>query len=155
MGFLDYDFHSRHKLSSSLTFILKYGVTPLIVIPLVVISVISLFNLKENWAILIFTLSFAFAFYWMFGQIKSVEADERFLYISNYVKTIKVPFSAIEEVREDLFINNHPITIRFRYKTGFGYEVTFIPYHSTSQFYLFKSHPVIEELRKLSKGRIK
>jgi hypothetical protein len=155
MSFEYHDYYSRRRLSTSLTFILKYGLTPLVVIPLLIISVIGIIRIEENWGIVIFSLSIAFTFYLLYGGIKSVEADEYYLYISNYLKTIKAPLSAIAEVYEDRFINIRPITIKFRTTTEFGDKIVFIPYWSPAAFFPYQSHPVIEELHRLTKGRIK
>jgi len=80
--------------------------------------------------------------------LKRVRVNGDDLLISNYIKTVKVPVSAIEDVTESLFINIHPVWIHFRHKTEFGKKIMFMP---VQKFILFGSHPIVCELKELAK----
>jgi hypothetical protein len=51
--------------------------------------------------------------------------------------------SEIDEIRENLFINLHPIFIKFKNDTIFGNKILFTP----KGLYLFRRHPIVQELR--------
>ena len=99
----------------------------------------------EKWGFLLAWLAGSFFIYNFCVKLKRVGIDEKFLYISNYIKTISVPLSDISEIRENLFINLHPIFIRFKYNTFFGQEIMFSP----KGYYFFRQHPIVRELRAL------
>ena len=145
---------TRHSLSSISTFFFKF-IFPAIWIGSLGIGVIkSLLSEpqeKGNWFILAFLFVFII-FYWNLFRIKSVEIDNRYLYVSNYIKTIRVPFSQIEDVTE-LFLNPRPIRITFKKVTEFGIEIVFVPYVDF-QGWFSGSHPAVAKLRELA-GLIK
>jgi hypothetical protein len=80
--------------------------------------------------------------------LKCIKADNRNLYISNYLREITVPLTLIENVTEIRWINIHPVTIHFRGDTEFGQRVTFMP---QSRIFAGGSHPVVTELNVLAK----
>ena len=59
---VDYDFRSKHKLSSSLTFILKYGLTSFVMIFAVPLSVVLLLSQPKDWPLAFFLLAIAIFF---------------------------------------------------------------------------------------------
>ena len=69
------------------------------------------------------------------------------IYISNYMREIAVPPTAIKSVSVNRWINTHPVTISFRNMTAFGDKVTFIP---TWRFFQWRRHPVVDELRQMA-----
>jgi hypothetical protein len=88
--------------------------------------------------------------YWFCIPLKSVEIDERYLYVSNFRKTIQIPFSKIEAVTESSFINIHPVWIKFKTPTEFGEKIIFMPYFHFGSI-LMMSHPVVSKLKKLAR----
>lgn len=85
--------------------------------------------------------------YWLSAGLKVVDADDKALYITNYLKEISVPFSNVRDVRE-LRLRGHPVTIHFKEKTEFGGKITFLP---KMRFFDFaRSHPVVAELKQLA-----
>jgi len=97
----------------------------------------------EKWAFLIVWIVGSFFIYNFCVKLKFVEIDDNCLYISNYVKKIKVHLSEVDEIRESLFINLHPILIRFKNDTIFGNKILFTP----KGLYIFRGHPIVQELR--------
>jgi hypothetical protein len=82
------------------------------------------------------------------AHLKQVSIGDGVLYISNFVKEIRVPFVAIQEVTESRLDNMHPVTIRFRVATPFGRKVVFIPH---LRLLLWGKYPVVAELRALAR----
>jgi hypothetical protein len=85
--------------------------------------------------------------YWACARLKKVRIDDSAIYVSNYLKEIRVPFDAIAEVTENRWINIHPVTIRLRSASEFGDRVTFMP---KMRIFNWRSHPVVTELRELA-----
>jgi hypothetical protein len=83
------------------------------------------------------------------ARLKRVGVDERELLISNYLREIRVPFSAIVDVRQNRWLNMRPITIHFREATAFGDRATFIP-KSRIHLRFWREDPAVEELKQLA-----
>ena len=105
---------------------------------------------KIDWESVIALLIGFLVFYYFCFPLKSVETDESYLYVSNYIKTIRVPYSQIEEVTESRFSNIHPVWIKFRTATEFGSTIVFMPYFDFGSISM-RSHPVVAKLRELAK----
>lgn len=72
--------------------------------------------------------------------------DGEYLYVSNYLREIKVLRSEICKVTENVFVNIHPVWIHFRRTTDFGDYIMFMP--RARLFAFFSSHPIVAELRR-------
>jgi len=86
---------------------------------------------------------------WFSVGLKRVRIGEGQLHLSNYVREIAVPFSAITDVKQDRWLSHRPVTIYFRDATEFGDKVKFIP-KQTFQFRFWRADPVVEELKQLA-----
>jgi hypothetical protein len=98
-----------------------------------------------NW---MFLAAFAIAglsLYWWGVRLKRVVMTHGELRISNYRREIVVPFSEIDEVTENRWVNVHPVTVQFVRRTDFGQRIVFMP--KARPFALFSSHPIVGELR--------
>lgn len=83
---------------------------------------------------------------YMWGvRLVRVVMTDRELRISNYRREIVVPLSDVEQVRENRWINVHPVTVQFVRRTDLGYRIVFMP--KARPFALFSSHPIVAELR--------
>ncbi len=80
---------------------------------------------------------------WFGAGLKKVRRDGEFLYVSNYRREIKVPFSEVVSVTEIIWISPPRVTVHFRAPTEFGQTITFMP----RMLVLWMSHPVVQELR--------
>jgi hypothetical protein len=87
---------------------------------------------------------------WISAGLKRVRMDERQLYLSNYVREIAVPFSAITDVRQNLWLNSRPVTIYFRDVTEFGDRATFMPKQRIQFWQFWRPDPVVNELKQLA-----
>jgi hypothetical protein len=145
-------------ISSRLTFLIKI-IFPTVLITafgVVTLSVCFDFMLDTNGVPLPPEEKWQFIFAWIIGTmftlwccagLKKVRVDSTHLYVSNFRKEIAVPFSNIEDITEYCWSNN-PITIHFHTPIAFGQSIRFIP---TERFipFLWASHPVVEDLKKL------
>ena len=87
--------------------------------------------------------------YWASARLKRVRTDGSALYVSNYLKEIRVPFDGVADVTENRWINIHPVTIHLRAATEFGDRITFMP---KIRIFGWRSHPVVAELRGLARA---
>jgi hypothetical protein len=87
--------------------------------------------------------------YWFCVRLKRVRIDDEALYISNYLKEVRVPLRDIAEVSENRWVNIHPVTIEFRSDTEFGRSIMFMPQMRWS--FGWSSHPVVAELREAAR----
>lgn len=86
---------------------------------------------------------------WANAGLKRMRAGERRLYVSNYIREICVPFSAILDVKQNRWINSRPITIYFRDATEFGDKATFIPKRRI-RIAFWRVDPIVNELKQLA-----
>lgn len=80
--------------------------------------------------------------YFTLMQIKRVDMDETYLYVSNYFKTIRYPYSLVEKVDERDFLFFHLIHIHFKQKGQFGKKIVFLSRGKKLDRFL-RSHPDI------------
>src|SRR5437773_7765588 len=65
--------------------------------------------------------------YWSCVRLKKVSIDDQYLYVSNYLQEIAIPFSFIGDVTGNPWMNSHPVTIHFKLSTEFGDKIVFMP----------------------------
>jgi len=93
-----------------------------------------------KFGVLIFYLSGSVVLYFTVMNLKRVEYDRDFLYISNYFKTIRIPWHNVERIKEQRFLFIHFCKFRFKEPVSFGKSISFIA--SRSLLKLFKeAHP--------------
>ena len=102
---------------------------------------------EEGWGFLIAWIVGSIFIYFYSIRLKKVQIDEQNIYISNYIKSISVPISAISRIDENIFLSGHPIFIKLKDKTPLGKVIVFNPKGG----YYFRSHPVADELRSIIK----
>ncbi|CAN5384329.1 hypothetical protein BH10ACI1_BH10ACI1_15520 [soil metagenome] len=85
------------------------------------------------------------------SRFKAVSVDDKFLYVSNYLKEIAVPLSDIRDVTESR-LRGHPVTIHLKTRLEFGEKITFLP--KIRPFTFSKSHPIVAELKELANIKI-
>lgn len=84
------------------------------------------------------------------ATLKKVYLAEDKLIISNYLKKIEVPVSAIAEVSENYFFNKM-IWIHLKGPTPFGSTIKFMPIIYLKDFFCqFSSHSLVKELRNVA-----
>jgi hypothetical protein len=86
---------------------------------------------------------------WACAGLKRVRVDERQLLVSNYLREICIPFSAVRDVSQNRWLNIRPITIYFRDATEFGDQATFVPKWRMA-IRIWRVDPVVDELKQLA-----
>ena len=146
----------RRKLSSAQTFLVKI-VLPTVWLLGFTMGTGSLFLTggftdpqgfppppEMKWLSLAATVLGGLFLYWFCMRLKRVEIDDHWLYISNFLREIRVSLLDIEEVSENRWINIRPITVEFRRDTEFGPRIIFMP--KTRWWGFWRPHPAVGEL---------
>ncbi len=99
---------------------------------------------RVKWLFLAVAVLGGLSWYWWGIRLKRVDIDDRWLYVSNYFREIRIPLGEIEEVSENRWVNIRPVTISFLRDTDFGSRVIFMP---RARWWLFwRPHPVVRDL---------
>lgn len=100
-------------------------------------------------------LLLGFLFFWFtFLQLKRVELDEQYLYVSNYYKTARYTFDSIEKFTERDLGLFHIVSIHLKSPGHFGKKLTFLLDEAMLKDFLAKYPDTavsIAELRLLGK----
>jgi len=79
------------------------------------------------WIGLILVLGSGFVFIWyVLWRFYRVDMDGRYVYISNYFKTFKYPYSDIESIRSSTVLPGRIFVIQLKSKGSFGKEIRFL-----------------------------
>ncbi len=89
--------------------------------------------------------------WWLCMRLKKVYIENDKLVISNYFKTISVPLSEMQDVKENRFFSPRPAWIYLKSDCVFGSKIMFMP---PLRFLLFFAHPTVEELQKIIMYRV-
>jgi ABC-type phosphate/phosphonate transport system permease subunit len=137
------------RLSSLQTFFCKFIFPPILIggFGLAVTKTRNTADPKSWLAILMIWIVCSAFLYWSCVRLKKVSIDDQFLYVSNYLKEIAIPFSLIGDVTENTWLNT-PVTIHFKLPTEFGDEIVFMPKFRWVPS--LSSHPVVAMLRQLA-----
>jgi len=168
---------SSRRLSSSFTCIEKFFPLSASIVGLVIL-IFFLFlpsgiDISENLIFIIIFLFLLLYVYFAFVPLKSVRLDDEYLVISNYLRTIEVPFSEIKNVFEVPYSDPNPkdklekslryrhffsllpltyrIFITFENPTEFGEWIMFAPYIPRRlSSYTGGEHEIVKELKDLA-----
>jgi hypothetical protein len=83
---------------------------------------------------------------WAFGGLKKVCIDGEYLFISNYLRQVRVPIANIASV-EERGRRAHRIRIYLKEKTEFGSKIDFVPRGLALPW---QQHPIFGRLRKIT-----
>ena len=75
---------------------------------------------------LVFFIGFGLIIYFTLLRLKRIEMDANFLYVTNYLKTIKVPLHAVSELHVKSLFFRSVGRITFNYRSSFGRKVYFL-----------------------------
>ncbi len=64
--------------------------------------------------------------YISFWQLRRVEVDDSFFYVTDYFKTIRIPFSFVSKISENNWLLFSTLTIKLNQKGHFGKKIHFI-----------------------------
>lgn len=79
---------------------------------------------------------------------KTVQLDERCLYVSTFRKVTAIPLEDIQSVSETIGLKDRFVTVQFRHDTPVGRSICFTP---TVQFD-YDPHPIVSELQAHAKN---
>ncbi|MFK7807387.1 MAG: hypothetical protein AB8F74_06230 [Saprospiraceae bacterium] len=97
-----------------------------------------------RWVAIAFFLLGSLLFYFTIMRIKRVDMDNEFMYVSNYFKTVRYPYGAIDKIKERDWLLFHTVHVSFR-KTGiFGGRIVFLCRGKKLSRFL-KAHPEAAE----------
>ncbi|MEM6737438.1 MAG: hypothetical protein AAF620_15360 [Bacteroidota bacterium] len=150
--FTMYNTMSKVRLSTSLTFLWKF------VFPVIGIGGFGIGTVLAIWETgiqglpVLLALVFAIILlYYGFIRAKNVYIDDNFLYVDNFIKTVKVPFTEISDVSENIFFTPRLIFVKFRHRTQFGKKIMFIG--NTEMLLFLSTHPAVDKIRiRIKKG---
>jgi len=82
--------------------------------------------------------------YFTLMQLKRVDMDDDFMYVSNYFKTVRYPYQAIDKVKERDWLLFHTVHVSFREAGIFGKKIVFVCRGKKLTRFL-SSHPAAAE----------
>ena len=142
----------KRQLSSKQTFLLKIILPIFLSTTLIGVSLTLFFNFpaSEFFPVMILFPAIALvgiiSMYLTVMRYKKVSVDHEFLYVSNYLKEITIPFLNISAVTEIKWVRTRPITIHLKTDSEFGQKIVFMPR-------IFEANPIVAELKALVKIR--
>lgn len=141
--------NNKKTISSDLTFFYKFIFTIAWIGGFGYGTFGSLLSQHDDSILVVWLLGSLFL-YWGCARLKYIAIDKNNIYISNFIRTIKVPLHEIDKISENAFINIHPVWISFKTTTRFGRKIMFMP-KFIFRVLPFCSHPVVKELCELAK----
>lgn len=137
----------KKKLSSDLTPFYMYS---WLVYPLILGIVLVLTDIPTEGKVIysvFFVLGALLIWAWN-SDLKTVETDATFLYVSDGRFEAIVPHLMIKSVRQSWWGREPVIIVKFKVATRFGDQIEFLPYHYFR--WPFSQHPVVNELKSLA-----
>ena len=130
----------KRKLSSNLTPIYKF-VFPA---PWFLCGIYVLSGYARSWAdsttqhlmgVFLFWLFGGTLFYLSFGRLKAVYIEDEWLYVSNFLKSVRIPLKSVKSVDGSSIWTSkiRKVFLTFDYKTPFGKRIEFAPAASTTE----------------------
>ncbi len=102
------------------------------------------------WLGLLLILGSGFAFiHFILWRFYRVDMDDRYVYVSNYFKTFKYPFTDVESIRNSSLLPGRVIVIKFKSKGSFGKEIRFLASQKLWKDFVLE-HP--DQLRDIYSG---
>ncbi|MDQ3016851.1 MAG: hypothetical protein M3R25_09080 [Bacteroidota bacterium] len=77
-------------------------------------------------SVLIILLSGLLFIYFILWKIYRVDMDARHIYVSNYFKTYKYPFTDVESIIDSSFLPGRIFKVTFKSKGSFGQQIYFL-----------------------------
>jgi hypothetical protein len=143
----------KRELSSKLTFVAKVVMPGLWILVWFVMTLTALVGVDGRTGpppplFFVMGIGGTAILYFTVMRYMKVSVGESFLYVSNYLKEIKIPLSDIGDVTEIVWLRGHPVTIHLKRRSEFGSKITFMPHSQGLKF--LSPHPVVGELKELA-----
>ena len=101
------------------------------------------------WSLLILPGAVVIFFVLLIMSRKTVQMDDRNLYVSVFRRVTAIPLSQIGSVSEKIGVRDRVVTIRFRGDTPVGHSISFSPTFLMTR----DPHPIVKELQRFANGR--
>src|SRR6266480_2659316 len=138
----------RRRISSSWSLLIKVF-APLIFTSATTLVAVALFRdpskIVPNLFFAIILVAFTLFSYWSFGRLKRVDVDNKNLYVSNWLKEVAIPLTEIDYLYD--LTAGYPVFVHLKSTSAFGRRIVFMA--TWKPFLLFRSHPIVKELRGL------
>jgi hypothetical protein len=95
-----------------------------------------------RWVALVFFITGTVFLYFTLMQLKRVEMDPDYMYVSNYFKTLRYPYPSIDKIKERDWLLFHTVHVRLRERGSFGQDIVFLCRGKKLTRYLNK-HPEV------------
>ncbi len=79
-----------------------------------------------RWLFLFFFIVFGLVIYFTLLRLKRIDADDQYIYVTNYIKTIRIPFSQIEELSSKSLSLRLLGKLQLKHRGRFGTNIFFI-----------------------------
>ncbi|UCG93308.1 MAG: hypothetical protein JSV97_06320 [candidate division WOR-3 bacterium] len=124
------------RLSSNLTIIFKFFFPIVWLIGWGYGVLVSLLNRDPQGALFVAIWIIVFFVYIKFlFPLKMVWMSSDYLIVSNFFRKIRIPFHAIESVKENKWTNTKNVTITLKIETEFGNKIVFMPSQSLTDVF--------------------
>jgi hypothetical protein len=97
---------------------------------------------RVPWGFLLLIGGVLALFLWFAVSRKTVQMDDRFLYVSVFRRAAQIPLDQVASVTESIGMRDRAVTIHFRDETPYGRAITFTP----TVMFGRESHPIVAEL---------
>jgi hypothetical protein len=139
--------YMKVKISSESTPYLKFGCSGLYLL-----SFFSSLPNRQDYLILqndflIVWFIGALIIFFTFGNLKKIELDSEHLYISNYIKSIRIPFSDVKKRPKFIMSPRFPTYLSLNVKTELGRHITFIPDYDFYKKWRKETDPLINNFK--------
>lgn len=94
--------------------------------------------------IVIFYLGGIAFLYWAFMRLKRVEMDGKYVYVTNYFKSVRYPYHNIEKIKYNDYFLFRSASVLLRQPGIFGSKLTFIPSRTGFRQFL-DEHPEVKQ----------
>ena len=98
-----------------------------------------------KWQLAAFTLLGAAAFGRFLLPLKRVRMDDEALWVSNYLREVRVPLADVRDVTASAWVSGRPVTVHLWRDCAFGARIVFLPVLHAWRWW--GEHPVVDELR--------
>lgn len=103
------------------------------------------------WIGLIFILVTGFVFIkFLLWRLYRVDMDDRFLYVSNYLRTYKYPFSDVAAIRDGKILPGRIYCIELKSKGSFGKNIYFLASQVLWADFIAEHPQLMQELLKIT-----
>ena len=124
------------RVSSQLTIFIRIAIPTIWIVTLVSFVVLLTYSVQGKahifsnpilWIVLLFIFGTTILIIkYILWRIFRIDMDERHLYVSDYFKTFKYPFTDIESITESNVLPGRVYTIHLKSKGTFGKDISFL-----------------------------